>query len=117
MSQPANLNLDGAFGIYQGEQYNLSLTAQDGDGNVQSLTGFVAKSQIRESYQASQVALEFSTSAGLGANGVIALSATTAQTVALDTTKSYVWDLKITSAGNVRPLVKGNVRVYPRVTR
>lgn len=116
MSKPTTLNLDGQFMIYQGETYNLTLTAQS-NGVAENLSGFVAKSQIRESYQASQIALQFSVSAGLGPDGVIALSASTAQTVALDTTKQYVWDLKIESAGSVRPLVQGYVKVQPRVTR
>jgi len=116
MSLPATLNLDGEFVIYQGEQYNLTLSAQS-SGVAEDLTGFIAKSQIRESFQASQVALEFSTSAALGPNGVISLSATTAQTVALNTDKNYVWDLKITSGSNTRPLCKGTVKVFPRVTR
>jgi len=117
MSNPAVLNLDGQFMIYSGEQYNLTLTAQNSAGTAEDLTGFIAKSQVRESYQASQVSLEFSASAGLGPNGVIALSATTAQTVALDATKQYVWDLKISSGSNTRPLARGTVKVQPRVTR
>jgi hypothetical protein len=116
MSNPATLNLDGAFSIYQGEQYNLTLTAQSG-GIAENLTGFVAKSQIRENFQAVNVAIQFSASSGLGPNGVITLSATTAQTVSLDSNKSYVWDLKIESGGNVRPLARGTVKVLARVTR
>lgn len=113
-NNPASLDLD----IYQGTDFEMSITAKDSTGAVIDYTGWIAKSQIRESEQSVQPALTFSASSGLGPNGVIALSAASASTVSLyDKGKDYVWDCKLTSATRTDVICKGKVTVIPRVTR
>jgi len=113
MSNPATYNIN----IYQGELFELSISATSDGVTPNDLSGYVAKSEIREAYSSSQTTLSFSVSSGLGPNGVISLSSSTASTVSLNPDKKYVWDLKIDSGTVVTPILKGNATVYPRVTK
>jgi hypothetical protein len=111
-NSPAKVDLT----IYQGASFAISLTATDEAGNLINWTGYAAKAQVRENFQATHSVLTFAASP-LGSNGVVALSATTAQTVSLQTNKEYVWDFKVDNGTEVDVPFTGVVSVEPRVSR
>lgn len=113
MSTPSTFDLN----IYQGESYNLSITATSDGSTVLDLTGYTFKSVIKEKFDSAQQSLSFSTTGGGGPNGVISVSAASGLTVALSPAKKYVWDLKMEAVDVSTPLLKGVVVVAPRVTR
>jgi hypothetical protein len=119
MQTPGVLDLN----CYQGANFDYTLTWQSG-GSAVNLTGYTARMQVRESYDASGSALVSITSGtGItlgGTAGTIALALTATQTAALDGTPNIqaIYDLELVSgAGYVTRLVEGRFYIYPEVTR
>ena len=108
MAIKANLIID------QGTDYSTSINLTDADGNVISLSGYTANSQIRKSYSSSN-AVTFSTSLDVS-NGVITLSLSDSQTANLVAGR-YVYDVIVTSGNTTSRIVEGIVTITPRVTR
>lgn len=108
------------FTMDQGSNWDLNVVYKDANGNPINLTGYTAAMQLRQNYNSDTAVLTLSTSDGgitiTGAEGKLVLSATAAQTGALDA-GFYVYDLEITSGGVVTRLIQGQITVAGEVTR
>jgi hypothetical protein len=108
------------FTMDQGSNWNLNVIYKDSNGNPINLTGYTAAMQLRQNYNSDAAELTLNTSNGgitiTGAQGKLFLSATAAQTGALDA-GFYVYDLEITSGGVVTRIIQGQVTVAGEVTR
>ena len=109
MAIKANLIID------QGADYETSINLTDNDGNIISLSGYTANSQIRKTYSSSN-AVAFGLHVDQ-ANGVITLSLTDSQTANIVAGR-YLYDVVVTSPANTTSrIVEGIVTVTPRVTK
>ena len=108
------------FTIDQGANWNLNVIYKDSAGAVINLTGYTAAMQLRQNYNSDTAELTLDTSNGgiviTGAQGKLFISATAAQTGALDA-GFYVYDLEISSGGVVTRIIQGQVTVAGEVTR
>ena len=108
------------FTMDQGSVWDLEITYQDPNGVPINLTGFTAKMQLRKEYNSTVADLTLTTGGGgiviTGATGVVDISATAAQTAALDPTY-YVYDLELTSGTNISRLIQGQITVAEQVTQ
>lgn len=108
------------FTMDQGSVWDLEITYQDPDGVPINLTGFTAKMQLRKDYNSTVADLTLTTDGGgiviTGATGKIDISASAAQTGALDPTY-YVFDLELTSGSNISRLIQGQITVAEQVTQ
>jgi len=106
--------------IDQGADYSLSLTWKDSTGNAINLTGYTARSMVRHSYHSPQPLISLTTENGGieidGANGVINVSMTAAQTANLPAS-NCVYDLEVVNGTSVTRLIEGAARITPEVTR
>jgi hypothetical protein len=109
MASKANLVID------QGATFSTDLTLEDDNGDLISLVGYTANSQIRKWYTSSNAAATFTTSINT-TSAVITLSLTANQTGDL-TSGRYVYDVEISSGATVSRVVEGIVTVTPQVTR
>lgn len=113
----------GIYDIYieQGATYNQPLVWKDSSGTAINVTGYTARMQIRKTVDATTIILTLTTENGRitvgGANGLITLLVSAADTAAL-TTFCGVYDLEVISpAGVVTRLLEGQVEVSKEVTR
>ena len=108
MAQKVNLVVD------QGSDFLAIFTVSDQYGSPMDFTGYSAISQIRKHYTSSNsVTMDIS----LAANGDVTMEMS-ANTTALLEPGRYVYDIEVTSAGDVRTrIVEGIVTVTPEVTR
>lgn len=108
------------FTMDQGSVWDLEITYQDPNGVPINLTNFTAKMQLRKEYNSTVADLTLTTGGGgiviTGATGVIDISATAAQTGALDPTY-YVYDLELISGTNISRLIQGQITVAEQVTQ
>lgn len=108
------------FTIDQGSDWNLNVIYKDANDAPINLTGYTAAMQLRQNYNSDTAELTLSTSNGgiviTGALGKLVLTATAAQTGALDS-GFYVYDLEITSGGVVTRIIQGQITVAGEVTR
>jgi len=109
MASKANLVID------QGATFSTDLTLQDDNGDLISLVGYTANSQIRKWYTSSNASATFTTSINT-TSAVITLSLTANQTGNL-TSGRYVYDVEINSGATISRVVEGIVTVTPQVTR
>jgi hypothetical protein len=118
MQTPGYLDLN----CYQGANFDYTLTWQTG-GTAVNLSGYSARMQVRDSYDAGTAIVSLTSGTGItlgGTAGSIALELSATQTAALDGTPNsqYIYDLELVSgAGYVTRLVEGRFYVYPEVTR
>lgn len=120
MQSPGVLDLD----MWQGASWDYTLTWQTG-GTAVNLTGYSARMQVRETYDATSPVLSLTSGTGItlgGTAGTIILEASSTATAGIDATppgpQQYVYDLELVSgAGVVTRLVEGRMLVYPEVTR
>lgn len=118
MQTPGILDLN----CYQGANFDYTLLWQT-NGTAVNLTGFTARMQVRESYDAGTAIVSLTSGTGItlgGTAGTIGLSMTAAQTALLDGTPQTqtIYDLELVSAaGYVTRLVEGNFFINPEVTR
>jgi hypothetical protein len=110
MATKANLVID------QGSTFSVDLDLTDENGDILSLDGFTANSQLRKWYTASN-STAFSTSVN-AASGQVTLTLTANQTGSL-TAGRYVYDVELTetSTNAISRVVEGIVTVTPQVTR
>jgi len=117
MQTPGKLNLV----AYQGASWDYTLTWLAG-GTPVNLTGYQARMQVRESYDASTPILSLTAGTGItlgGTAGTIYLEASATTTAAFDgvPNKQYIYDLELENAGIETRLVEGTFTVNPEVTR
>lgn len=118
MQTPGILDLN----CYQGATFDYSLSWSTG-GTAVNLTGYSARLQVRESYDAGTAVVSLASGTGItlgGTAGTIVLEMSAATTAALDGTPNiqYIYDLELQSgAGYVTRLLEGRFYVYPEVTR
>lgn len=110
MATKANLVID------QGSTFSVDLDLTDDNGDVLSLDGFTANSQMRKWYTSTN-STSFATSINVS-SGQITLTLTSNQTNSL-TAGRYVYDVELTDASTnaVSRVVEGIVTVTPQVTR
>lgn len=107
---------------YQGANFDYTLTWQAG-GSAVNLTGYSARMQVRDSYDAGTAIVSLTSGTGItlgGTAGTIILELSATATAALDGTPNtqYVYDLELVSgAGYVTRLVEGRFYVFPEVTK
>jgi hypothetical protein len=102
--------------IDQGATYQMSLTCLDTSGSPLDLTGYTGAAMVRGQYADASPAAIFTVTIG-GADGVVGLVLTAAQTTALAITDG-VWDCKLTDpSGNVTRVCEGKVTVSPEATQ
>lgn len=113
----------GIYDIYieQGATYNQPLVWKDSSGTAVNVTGYTARMQIRKTVDATTIILTLTTENGRitvgGANGLITLLVSAADTAAL-TTFCGVYDLEVISpTGVVTRLLEGQVEISKEVTR
>lgn len=100
--------------LYQGDDFNLTLTVTDADGNPVDYTGYIAACQIRETPPALDVLAELvATITG----NVIALHLPAAESALIAVARA-TWDVQVSSPGGVvTTLAAGRVAIAPEVTR
>ena len=116
--------------MWQGATFSMVITVKDANANVQNLTNYTARMQMRTSYDAASATVSLTTSNGeisiVGAQGNLTLTLAAARTanIPVDLTNgkppktTYVYDLElIDNANNVSKLLYGDVNVYGEVTR
>lgn len=107
--------------IEQGATFRLDISFVDSDGEAIDLTGYTARMQVRETYEATTVVLEATTANGYiivdGPNGIVSVRIPPSATEALAVAPG-VYDVEVeSSSGEVDRLVQGTVSVSPEVTR
>lgn len=114
MASKYNIKLD------QGADYGLSITYKDPSGNAMNLVGQTARMYVRATYTTPTKIIQLTTENGMisidGANGIINLSISAANTANLVATNS-VYDLEIVDGNNVTRLIEGKFTVTPEVTK
>ncbi len=116
--------------MWQGATFTMTITVKDSAGNVQNLTGYSARMQMRTSYDAASATESLTSSNGeitiTAAEGNLAfqLAATRTANIPVDLTNGkppktvYVYDLELVdNANTVSKLLYGDVNVYGEVTR
>lgn len=101
--------------IDQGTTFSTDLTLTDENGDILSLSGYTANSQMRKWYTSTNASVVFSSSINVD-SGVITLSLTANQTSNLVAGR-YVYDVEINDNSEVSRIVEGIVTVTPQVTR
>jgi hypothetical protein len=118
MQEPGYLDLN----CYQGANFDRSEERRV-YGTAVNLTGYNARMQVRDSYDAGTAIVSLTAGTGItlgGTAGTIDLALSATQTAALDGTPNtqFVYDLELVSgAGYVTRLVEGRFYVSPEVTR
>lgn len=108
--------------IEQGANFSLPLTWKDENGTPINLTGYFARMQIRQDYDADEAILSLDSTVGGGivlggAFGTITISIDAGATADLAQTDA-VYDLELESvSGIVTRLVQGRVFISREVTR
>ena len=117
--------------MWQGATFSMTVTVKDANANVQNLSGYTARMQIRTSYGAGSATESLTTSNGeitiTAAEGNVALelAATRTANIPVDLNSDgkppkrvYVYDLELVDGnGKVSKLLYGDVNVYAEVTR
>jgi len=120
MATPAEFNLDNATKnpVVQGSSFSASITSWTIEYvSPFDLSGRTIRSQIRERYDSKDAALTFVCQITNATAGVFSISASTGQTVALNSNKRYVYDVSSTINNTVDYLMRGQVQIIPRVTQ
>jgi len=116
--------------MWQGATFSMTITVKDATGNVQNLTGYTARMQLRTSYAAGSATESLTSSNGeitiTAAEGNLAFSLAATRTAAIPVDLNngkppktvYVYDLELVDDGGiVSKLLYGDVNVYGEVTR
>jgi selenophosphate synthetase-related protein len=114
-----------AAGVYditieQGATFTMSLTWKDSTGSPVNLTGYTARMQVRENYEAESTLVSLTSSGGDitlgGALGTIAvtIAASATQLLQLD---EAVYDLELVNGATVTRLIQGRAIISREVTR
>lgn len=105
----SNLTVD------QGSTFKANIDVTDGDGDALNLAGYSVAGQLRKNYNSS-TAIDFAASVTNATDGVIQISLSATQTNSLKAGR-YVYDVEITSGGEVTRVIEGQLEVTPGVTR
>lgn len=104
--------------LYQGKTVNFTLTW--GGSSPINITGYTARMQLRESFNATAKIAEFTTENGRisvgGANGIFTFSMTATDTAALPAV-SGVYDIEIINGSSVYLAQSGKFMIAPEVTK
>lgn len=111
--------------IEQGSTFRMRIRLYDADSQPLDITGYTARSQIRQSISTNTIIHEMTTENGgiavTGPSGYLDIAITDLKTQAFKFTSPAVWDLELVApvAANsvVSRLLKGNVYLDPEVTR
>lgn len=111
--------------IEQGATYRMRVRLYDADNQPLDITGYTARSQIRQAITTSAFIHEMTTENGgivvNGAGGYLDLSITDLVTKGFKFTSPAVWDIELVAPvalnSVVTRLLKGNVYLDPEVTR
>jgi hypothetical protein len=110
------------FVIYQGADFDTTLTWKNSDGSAVNLTGYTARLHVRETVESLTTLLEMTTGNGSivlgGVAGTIRLLLTSTATAALTWSQPYPFDLELVSGGGiVTRLLEGTFELDKEVTR
>lgn len=106
----------------QGSMWYLQVTCNDPNGNPINLSGLTAKMQLRSLPDDPNIALTLSSANGdiiiQGAQGIVKITATSAQTVNVSA-GPYYYDLELTNPANnsVIRVIQGQIVMSAEVTR
>lgn len=116
--------------MWQGATFTMTITVKDSTGNVQNLTGYTARMQMRSSYGAGTATESLTSSNGeitiIAAEGNLAFQLASTRTAAIPVDLNngkppktvYVYDIELVdSNGVVSKLLYGDVNVFGEVTR
>lgn len=116
--------------MWQGATFAMTITVKDATANVQNLTSYTARMQMRTSYGAATPTETLTTANGeitiTGAEGNVALELAASRTANISVDynngkppkSTYVYDIElIDNNGKVSKLLYGDVNVYGEVTR
>ena len=107
--------------IEQGATLSLVATWKDSNGTPVNLTGYTARMQVRDNYDAANTKLSLTTeNSGIalgGTAGTITITAAATATAALAAPYTGVYDLELVTGGTVTRLLQGVATVSPEVTR
>jgi hypothetical protein len=102
--------------IYQGDDYQGTVTVSDGTGTPPDLSGYSAQAQIRDGPADSNPAVVCQIEAAI-TSPYVNLTIPKTDTVLL-TKQSYCWDLQLTAGdGTITTILAGQVFVTLEVTR
>jgi hypothetical protein len=103
--------------IEQGTTFNIQLSLDDANGNPYNLTGFTVNSSAKRSYYSQNPSIVFNSIILDANNGIIQLSANSAVTANVSSSK-LVYDVVITqtSTGVVTRVLEGQIFISPGVT-
>jgi hypothetical protein len=99
------------LGLYQGDDFSMTLSVTDTTGNPINLTGTVT-AQIRPTRTSTAVAGTFATSISIN---VVTLTLSAAQSTSLP--QLCVWDCVLTQSAVVTTLAGGRLELMARVTQ
>jgi len=103
--------------IDQGSDFSTTVTINDSAGSALDLTNYTASAQIRKTYSSSTYTTFTTTFDTNRTTGIIKLSLTNTQTVALKS-GLYVYDVLISDVNSVKTrVVEGSVTISPMVTQ
>jgi hypothetical protein len=117
------------FAAEQGATFNPVLTYKDSSGSLVNLTGYTARMQVRENFQAPRVLIDMTTENGGitlgGSAGTLALlvTATVMASLHVPNTGSsppvatFYYDLELVNGSLVTRLMQGQFKVTGEVTR
>lgn len=106
--------------IEQGATFQMNLTWKDSTGAAVNITGYTARMQVRENYEAESTLVSLTSTGGDivlgGALGTIAITiaASATQTLQLD---EAVYDLELVNGATVTRLIQGKAIISREVTR
>ena len=116
--------------MWQGATFAMTITVKDANANVQNLTNYTARMQMRTSYGAATATETLTTANGeitiTAAEGNVALQLAASRTANISVDynngkppkSTYVYDIELIDGdGKVSKLLYGDVNVYGEVTR
>ena len=106
--------------IEQGATFQMSLTWKDSTGAPVNITGYSARMQVRENYEAEDTLVSLTSAGGDivlgGALGTIAITIAASATQILQLDEA-VYDLELVNGATVTRLLQGKATVSREVTR
>jgi|688.fasta_scaffold569328_2 hypothetical protein len=101
----------------QGTTFNTIITVTDDTTNLPvNVTNYIVSANIKKSYYSANNTSSFQTTINDAANGNISISMTASES-ALIKSGRYLYDVKITSPGNVvTRVIEGIITITPRVS-
>jgi hypothetical protein len=120
VAKPGSADLD----IYQGDDFDFTFRIRNADGSYKDLTGYTGAAQIRSTESSTTILATFTvtvptqTGSALG-SCTLSLGATTTATLTPTADVEPVWDVQLSGGSPVKKKtwLKGNVTVWPEVTR